>query len=62
VGCEPKILVFEQAKTVHPLDRAATMIGKDSLMRFLNENKTKISFDNIPADIIFSENPVVGST
>jgi hypothetical protein len=28
VGFEPTILVFERAKTVHALDRAATVIGK----------------------------------
>jgi hypothetical protein len=28
VGFEPKIRVFERAKTVHALDRAATVIGK----------------------------------
>jgi hypothetical protein len=27
VGFEPKIPVFERAKTVHALDRAATVIG-----------------------------------
>jgi hypothetical protein len=27
VGFEPTIPVFERAKTVHPLDRAATVIG-----------------------------------
>jgi hypothetical protein len=27
VGLEPMILVFERAKTVHALERAATMIG-----------------------------------
>jgi hypothetical protein len=27
VGVEPKIPVFEQAKTVHALDRGATVIG-----------------------------------
>jgi hypothetical protein len=27
VGFEPSIPVFERAKTVHALDRAATMIG-----------------------------------
>jgi hypothetical protein len=28
VGFERKIPVFEQAKTIHSLDRAATVIGK----------------------------------
>jgi hypothetical protein len=28
VGFEPTIPVFEQAKTVHSLDRAATVIGR----------------------------------
>jgi hypothetical protein len=28
VGFEPKTPVFEQAKTVHALDRAAIVIGK----------------------------------
>jgi hypothetical protein len=27
VGFEPMILVFKRAKTVHALDRAATLIG-----------------------------------
>jgi hypothetical protein len=30
VGLEPTIPVFERAKTVHALDRAATVIGKIS--------------------------------
>jgi hypothetical protein len=29
VGFEPTILVFERVKTVHALDRAATVIGPD---------------------------------
>jgi hypothetical protein len=29
VGFEPTIPVFERAKTVHALDRAATVIGKE---------------------------------
>jgi hypothetical protein len=28
VGFEPTILVFKRAKTVHALDRAATVIGE----------------------------------
>jgi hypothetical protein len=43
VGIET-IPEFERARIVHALDRAATVIGEDSPMRFLNENKTKISF------------------
>jgi uncharacterized membrane protein len=31
VGFEPMTPVFEQAKTVHALDRAATVIGVDFL-------------------------------
>jgi hypothetical protein len=27
LGFEPKILAFEQAKTVHALDRVATLLG-----------------------------------
>jgi hypothetical protein len=29
VGFEPKIPAFERAKTVHALDRAATVIGSE---------------------------------
>jgi hypothetical protein len=29
MGFESKTTVFERAKTVHALDRAATVIGKD---------------------------------
>jgi hypothetical protein len=32
VGFEPKIPMFEWAKTAHALDRAATMIGGFSLL------------------------------
>jgi hypothetical protein len=32
VGFEPKIPVFERAKTVHALDRGATVIGASSLV------------------------------
>jgi hypothetical protein len=28
VGFEPKILVYERAKTVHVLDRVTTVVGK----------------------------------
>jgi hypothetical protein len=31
VGFEPTIVVFERAKTVHVLDRAATVIGEDDM-------------------------------
>jgi hypothetical protein len=34
VGFEPAILVFEQAKTVHALDRAATVIGQVFIRRW----------------------------
>jgi hypothetical protein len=30
-GFEPTILVFERAKTVHALDRAATLIGTEDV-------------------------------
>jgi hypothetical protein len=33
VGFEPKIPVFERTKTVHDLDRAATVISTDILTR-----------------------------
>jgi hypothetical protein len=32
VGYEPMIPVFERAKTVHTLDRAATLIGSVDLL------------------------------
>jgi hypothetical protein len=43
-GFEPTIPVFERAKTVHDLDRAATVIGKElhyvsQYFRFRKENK-----------------------
>jgi hypothetical protein len=31
VGFEPTIPVFERAKTFHALDRAATMIGSETI-------------------------------
>jgi hypothetical protein len=43
VGLEPTIPVFERAKTVHALDRAATVIGNCSLTQLKNaahQNKT----------------------
>jgi hypothetical protein len=33
VGFEPMILVFKQAKMVHALDRAATVIGLKSFIK-----------------------------
>jgi hypothetical protein len=32
VGFEPKILAFEQTKTVHALDREAAVIGRSMAM------------------------------
>jgi hypothetical protein len=32
VGFEPKIPVFERAKTVHALDRAATVIEREPMV------------------------------
>jgi hypothetical protein len=32
VGFEPTIPTFDQAKTVHALDRAATVIGNDRMI------------------------------
>jgi hypothetical protein len=32
VGFEPRIKVFEQAKTVHALDRAVTVIGNKAFL------------------------------
>jgi hypothetical protein len=40
VGFEPTIPVFERAKTVHALDRAATVIGK--LQRFISQLLTTL--------------------
>jgi hypothetical protein len=37
VGFEPMIPAFERAKTVHALDRAATVIGQRQLNRVLLE-------------------------
>jgi hypothetical protein len=34
VGFEPTIPVFEQAKTVHGLDRAATVIGRNAYIQY----------------------------
>jgi hypothetical protein len=39
VGFEPTTRVFERAKTVHALDRAATVISRDTLT-----GRLKISF------------------
>jgi hypothetical protein len=36
VGFEPKIPVFERPKTVHALDRAATVIGKKETTQYKN--------------------------
>jgi hypothetical protein len=38
VEFEPTIPVFERAKTVHALDRAATMIGTNKLWSMLMSN------------------------
>jgi hypothetical protein len=37
VGFEPKIPMFERAKTVYALDRAATVIGKQTAYIDLKE-------------------------
>jgi hypothetical protein len=49
VGFEPTILAFEQAKTVHALDRVATVIGTESLWRpkFFFKMQTYKSIKNI---------------
>jgi hypothetical protein len=36
VGFEPPTPMFERAKTVHPLDRASAVIGRDISYSFLN--------------------------
>jgi hypothetical protein len=46
VGLEPMIPVFERAKTVHALDRAATVIGHvyyllEMLKQCLNSNRVQ---------------------
>jgi hypothetical protein len=41
VGFEPTTPVFERAKTVHALDRAATVIGEE------NAYNTKFLWENI---------------
>jgi hypothetical protein len=41
LGFEPTILVFERAKTVHPLDRAATVIGR-LLSSLTNKSKPRL--------------------
>jgi hypothetical protein len=45
VRFEPRIPVFEQAKTVHAVERAATVIGDECTTTFYF---AKISFNNIP--------------
>jgi hypothetical protein len=45
VGFEPTISVFELAKTFHPLDRAATVIGQSfvySCSNFFQKDKDKV--------------------
>jgi hypothetical protein len=51
MGLEPTILVFEQAKTVHALDRASTVIGakyileqKIFLIQVVVKNETTVSY------------------
>jgi hypothetical protein len=41
VGFEPTILGFERAKTVHALDRAATVIGEGRLINIKLEGSWK---------------------
>jgi hypothetical protein len=45
VGFEPMIPAFERAKTVHALDRAATVIGYDLLIESINRQTP----ENIPS-------------
>jgi hypothetical protein len=40
MGFEPAIRAFEQAKTVHTLNRAATVIGTVTKIRTLNSRYT----------------------
>jgi hypothetical protein len=42
VGVEPTTPVFERANTVHTLDRAATVIGMQTLERESNRRMEKI--------------------
>jgi hypothetical protein len=48
VGFEPTIPVFERAKTVHALDRAATVIGSCRYTKFKYEirvlGKSELNF------------------
>jgi hypothetical protein len=45
VGFEPRIPVFERAKTVPALDRAATVTGTQSVYRFWNIFEDQSSSD-----------------
>jgi hypothetical protein len=46
MGFEPTIPVFERAKTVHVLDRAATVIDKEATSYIKYAPKTRLNNDN----------------
>jgi hypothetical protein len=55
VGFEPTIPVFEQAKTVHAVDRAATVIGpRPCRWRIYVPRKRRLTFTG-PYTIIFQK-------
>jgi hypothetical protein len=61
VGLEPTIPAFEGAKTVHALDRAATVIDNiqsygQEISRILRNMKFHHSFDSIPFQIFILNN------
>jgi hypothetical protein len=43
VGFEPRIPTFERAKTAHALDRAATVIGRGTVLHSVNETYREIT-------------------
>jgi hypothetical protein len=42
VGFEPTIPVFERAKTVYAIDRAATVIDKKKRRTYINGNRNNL--------------------
>jgi hypothetical protein len=58
VGFEPMIPAFERAKTVHALDRAATVIGFSSIYVALLYSYRKLHVSLIHTDVAIRLMPV----
>jgi hypothetical protein len=70
VGFEPTILMFERAKTVHVLDRAATVLGlvvtqpfvfRRSRVRLFSQSPTDWDVCGFPAVFLNPSRKILGS-